>query len=253
MQRGYGFSTGRRYADLYAPEKVVQEAIRHTVEKLGARQVKTGRYPVILTDSAARSLIGHFKEAIMGYNIYLRTSFLMDKLGCQVMPAFLQLQEDPHVTGCLGSSSYDGEGVRTYAQDIVKDGRLQEYFLGSYSARKLGLTSNAHAGVSFCQYVRADQEHTKTPEEMMQQAGEGLIIDSLIGQGVDVTSGNYSRGASGFYFKDGVKQFPVENITLAGNLKDMLLNIACVGSDIDERYRLKCGSLLLPDLAVSGE
>lgn len=251
MQRGGGFSTAPDFEGLSAGKVVVDEAMEETLGRLNARKPRTGRYNVIFTKNAARSLWSHLRAAISGRSIYLQSSFLCGRLGEQILPSFITIHEDPHVYREPGSRSFDSEGAATFAQDWVKDGVLQEYLLSSYSARKLGLRTNAHSGGIGTVYFKADAEHQKSLNELMAMAGEGLVIDQAIGQGVDIVSGNYSRGASGFYFKDGRRQYAVQEFTVAANLKDLYLQIAALGTDIDERFRYKAGSILIPDLAVS--
>lgn len=251
MQRGSGFSISPACSGLSSVQSVAEEALEETLGRLNAVKPKTGKYNIILTKNASRSLWGHLRSAISGSNIYLKSSFLCGRLGEQILPDFITLHEDPHVYGQLGSRSFDSEGAATYAQDWVKDGILQEYLLATYSSRKLGLRNNAHSGGTGCVYVQADAAHTYDLAGLMQQAGEGLVIDQVMGQGVNIVSGNYSRGAAGFYFKNGQRVQAVHEFTIASNLKDLFLHIAAVGSDIDDRFRFKTGSLLIPDVAVS--
>lgn len=252
MQRGSGFGIACKFADLPSPDTVAQEALEHTYGKLGAIKPHSGSYNIIFTDNAARSLWGHLKEAISGYNIYLKSSFLCDKLGTAILPSFITLHEDPHMRGRLGARCCDSEGAACYAQDWVKDGVLQEYLLSSYTARRLKLKSNAHSGGFAVLMVQGDAAHTKSLPQLMAEAGEGLVIDSLMGQGVDIVSGNYSRGASGFYFKNGERVQAVHELTVAADLKELYQKIALIGSDHDLRYKLQCGSILVPGLSVSG-
>lgn len=251
MQRGSGFTSAPDFEGLWQSDAVVNEACDEVLGRLDAQKPKTGRYNVIFTKNAARSLWNHLRAAISGRSIYLQSSFLCGCLGEQILPSFITIHEDPHVFREPGSRSFDSEGAATFAQDWVKDGVLQEYLLSSYSARKLGLRTNAHSGGVGAVYFKADAEHEMSLDKMMAQAGEGIVIDQAIGQGVDIVSGNYSRGASGFYFKNGKREYPVQEFTVAANLKDLYLQIAALGTDIDERFRYKAGSILIPDLAVS--
>ncbi len=251
MQRGSGFSIAPAFGGMRPVQQVAEEALEETLGRLDAQKPKTGQYTIILTKNAARSLWGHLRSAISGSNIYLKSSFLCGRLGEQILPEFITLHEDPHVYGQLGSRSFDAEGAATYPQDWVRDGVLQEYLLASYSSRKLGLPNNAHSGGTGCVYVQTDAAHTYDLDGLLQLAGEGLVIDQVMGQGVDIVSGNYSRGASGFYFKNGRRVHAVHEFTIASNLRDLFLNIAAAGSDIDDRFRFKTGSLLIPDVVVS--
>ena len=252
MQRGSGFALAAAASDLVQPQQVADEALQHTFDKLGAFKPKSGRYNVIFTDSAARSLWGHLQEAIHGYNIYLKSSFLCDRLNSQILPEFLSIREEPHLRGVLGARSFDGEGAATFAQDWVKEGRLLRYLLSTYTSRKLGLAKNAHAGGSSLVFVKADDAHSMPLAELMRKAGDGLVINSLMGQGVDIVSGNYSRGASGYFFKNGERVQAAHEFTVAADLRDLFLHIAALGTDVDERYKLRTGSILIPDLAISG-
>ena len=251
MQRGSGFSISCKAKDLQSPDAVAAEALERTYGRLNAFKPKSGRCSIIFTRGAARSLWGHLREAMAGSNIYLKSSFLCGRLGEQILPPFITLHEDPHVRGALGARSFDSEGAATFAQDWVKDGVLQEYLLSSYTSRKLGMKNNAHSGGCGLIYVQSSAEQ-RSLEDLMREAGEGLVIDSLMGQGVDIVSGNYSRGASGFYFKNGERVKAVHELTVAADLKQLYSQIAAVGNDVDERYSLRTGSLLIPDLAVSG-
>ncbi len=252
MQRGSGFGLACKYEDLPPINTVAHEALERTCGRLGAFKPKSGRYNIIFTDNAARSLWGHLKEAISGYNIYLKSSFMCDKLGQQILPDFITLHEEPLLRGKLGSRCCDGEGAACYAQDWVQAGVLQEYLLSSYTARRLQMKTNAHSGGFATLMVQSDAAHTRTLPEMMREVGEGLVIDSLMGQGVDIVSGNYSRGASGFYFKNGERVQAVHELTVAADLKELYAQIALLGNDYDPRYKLLSGSILVPDLTVSG-
>lgn len=252
MQRGYGFSVSRGTATLDAPKKTVDEAVRRTLDKLDARTVKTGTYNVIFTRGAVQSLMANFLSATYGGAIYRHNSFLCGKLTEQVMPEFVTLREDPWIKGSLGAANCDGEGVRAVPMEIVSKGNLQAYLMSSYSSRKLKLRSNGHSGGYHNMFVEFDPEHTRDFAALLAEAGEGIVVDELMGQGVDLTSGNYSRGAAGFYFKNGKREYAVSEITVAGNLKDMFMRMALIGTDRDPRYKLQCGSILIPGMTVSG-
>ncbi|MBQ9273917.1 MAG: metalloprotease PmbA [Succinivibrio sp.] len=252
MQHGYGFSLARSPQGLLPPEEIAREAVDRTLGKLNARPVKSGRYQVIFSRNAVNSLWHNFIGAISGGAQYRKTSFLCGKLGERVLPEYVGIFEDPLRPGDWGSANYDGEGVGVRPLDIVKDGVLAEYLLATYSARKLKLRSNGHCGGIYNWFVNFDREHTRSFDELLSEVGEGLVITELMGQGVDLASGTYSRGAAGYYFKNGQREHAVEEITVAGNLKDMLGTLALTASDIDERYKIRSGSVLLPDLAVSG-
>ncbi len=252
MQRGSGFTVARSPSALYAPERVEEEARVKTLNKLNAVTVKTGKYNVIFSRSAVQSLMGHITAAISGGHIYRRSSFLCDSLGQQILPSYVTLHEDPFIDGAFGSKNCDSEGVAVTKADLIHEGILNEYLLSSYSARKLKMQTNGHAGGTHNLFVNFDAEHTKSFDELLADAGEGIVIEELMGQGVDLTSGNYSRGAAGFYFKNGKREYAVSEITVAGNLKDMFMRMALIGDDRDLRYRMQTGSVLIPDMTISG-
>ena len=253
VQRGSGYSISRDYTKLDSLERMLDEAREKTLDKLNARPVRTGKYNVLFRHGAAVSLWGNLVSAISGGAIYRKSSFLCDALEQRILPEFLTIYENPFISGGLGSANFDNEGVRTSQSDIVKSGVLKQFLLASYSARKLKMKSNGHAGGIYNWFVTPDAAHSRDFEDLLAEVGEGLVITSLMGQGVDLVSGNYSRGATGFYFKDGKRVHAVEEITVAGNLKDMFAHIALIGTDVDERYKLRSGSVLIPSLAVSGD
>ena len=211
--------------------------------------VKT--YNVIFSKGAMMSLWGHLLSAISGGSVYRKTTFLHDSLNKEVLPEFISLHEDPFIVGGLASGNFDGEGVQARVSDIVDKGVLKEFLLSSYTARKLNLKTNGHSGSVYNLCVVSEKDPVSL-DEMMKEAGSGIVITDLMGQGVDLLTGNYSRGAAGFYFENGERKHAVEEITVAGNLKDMFKNIALVGNDYDDRFKIKSGSLLIPDMTISG-
>ena len=251
MQRSGSMSVSRDFAKLWDDAVIAKEGAERTLSKLGATQVKTGTYQVVLTRSAAQSLIGAFLNAISGKRIYRNSSFLVDCMGKDVFPEWLSIKEDPWLPSGLCSFNFDRDGVATFPQDLVSNGKLCTYLLSTYTGRKLKLKSNGHASGTSNLLVLADDAHTKDFDSLLVQAGSGLVIESLMGQGVNLVNGNYSRGASGYYFENGKRVHAVNEITIAGNLKEMFKAIAALGNDYDERYRIKLGSILLP-LVVSG-
>ena len=252
MQRGSGYSVARSLEDLYEPNKVVKEAIDRTTSKLDSKSVPTGKYNVIFSRSAVASLWGMLASAISGGAIYRRSSFLCDKLGEQIFPNFVTVHEDPFVVKGLASRNFDGDGVLVTKSDLVSDGILRAYLLGCYSAKKLQLTSNGHASGIHNWFVSFDKAHTYQFDDLLSSVNEGLVITDLMGQGIDMVSGNYSRGAEGYYFKNGKFEHAVDGITIAGNIKDMFMNMSAMATDIDERMKIKTGSVLIPNLTVSG-
>lgn len=237
--------------DEWTDEKVVDEAIERTLSKLGARKVKTGKYNIIFRHVAS-GFMGTCLGALTGSLIYQNSSYLKDKLNEQIFPTFMTIKEDPWIEGGLGSSIFDSDCVYTRPLTLVENGVLKEFLLGTYSARKLGMRCNGHNDPLYNTFVQADAAYTKSLEQMMQEMGSGIVVDSLMGQGVNLVNGNFSRGASGFYFENGERVHAVHEITVAGNLLDMGLNIAAVGTDIDSRRLIQTGSLLIPDITVSG-
>ena len=252
MQRGSGYSVARSLEDLYEPNKVVKEAIDRTTSKLDSKSVPTGKYNVIFSRSAVASLWGMLASAISGGAIYRRSSFLCDKLGEQIFPNFVTVHEDPFVVKGLASRNFDGDGVFVTKSDLVSEGILRAYLLGCYSAKKLKLTSNGHASGIHNWFVSFDKAHTYQFDDLLSSVNEGLVITDLMGQGIDMVSGNYSRGAEGYYFKNGKFEHAVDGITIAGNIKDMFMNMSAMATDIDERMKIKTGSVLIPNLTVSG-
>ncbi len=251
MQRGSGMSVCRNINNLYPTERIFNEALERTVQKLNARKLKTGTYNVIFSRGAVRSLWGHLFEAIAGGHIYRKSSFLLDKLEKQVLSKNFTVLEDPFIKGGFASRNYDGDSVAVNSNEIVSEGILNEYLLSTYSARKLHMKSNGHASGTHNIFIR-DLKNNMSLEELLKSVGEGVVITGLMGQGVNIINGNYSRGAEGYYFKDGVFEHAVDGITIAGNLADMFLKMEAMAQDIDERYSLKTGSILIPDMSISG-
>lgn len=251
MQRGFGYSLSRSFNGLKSTESIVQEAVDRTLGKLGAKQVPTGKSKVIFSRNAALSLWGHLLGAISGGAVYRNMTFLKDKLGSAVFPDFISIKEDPFIEGGWGSKNFDGEGLAVHEGMIVERGILNMYLLSTYTGRKLGLKSNAHAGGTANLEILAEG-HERSFDELLREAGEGLVITDVMGQGVDLVSGNYSRGANGYYFKNGQKVHAVEEITIASNLKDIFSGIALLGTDYDDRHKIKTGSILVENLSVSG-
>ncbi|SFJ86418.1 metallopeptidase TldD-related protein [Succinivibrio dextrinosolvens] len=252
MQRASGSSIARSIEDIYTSQRILDEAYEKTLLKLNSRKIATGKYNVIFTRSAVQSLWGSFSSAISGGTLYRNRSFLCNYLGKQVLSDKISIYEDPFVLKGLGSRNYDSDGVRVTASDIVKDGTLEQYLLATYSGRKLGIKSNGHASGIHNWYI-SFKDGTCSFDELLSKAGEGVVVTGLMGQGIDLVSGNYSRGAEGYYFKDGKFVHAVDGITIAGNLKDMFLNMEAMADDFDERYKIQTGSILIPDMTVSGD
>ena len=249
MQRDYGYSTSRVIEDLWAPEKIAEEAVERTVSRLGARKIATTSVPVLFDPETASGLFGHLVAAISGGNLYRKTSFLLDALGKPIFPNWLNIFEQALLPRGLASAPFDGEGVKTRDQKIVAAGKLKTYLLTCYSARKLGMVSTGHAGGIHNWQVKGQGQ---TREELLRQMGTGLYITELMGQGVNIVTGDYSRGAAGFWVENGEICYPVEEITIAGNLMEMFRTMVAVGGDVDERSSLRTGSVLLENMKVAG-
>jgi PmbA protein len=219
------------------------------VARLGARKIGTQQCPVLFAPSVARSLVGHYLAAVSGGALYRKASFLVDQIDKPVFPDFVQIVERPHIRRGQASASFDSEGVATKDSDLVRDGRVARYLLGSYAARKLGLRSTGNAGGVHNVIVSTGENDFAA---MLKQMGTGLVVTELMGQGVSLLTGDYSRGASGFWVENGEIVHPVEEITIASNLRDMFANVVAIGSDVDPRSHILTGSILLDRLTVAG-
>lgn len=250
MQRDYWYDTARAAEDLAAPEAIGIEAARRTVRRLGARRVATCSAPVLFAPEAARSLIGHALGALKGPAQYRRASFLLGAAGEQVFPDWFQLDEQPLLRRALGSAAFDAEGVATRERALIADGVIGGYLLDSYSARKLGLASTGHAGGIHNARVRA---RGGSQDELLRRMGRGLLVTELMGQGVNGVTGDYSRGAAGFWIEDGQPVHAVDEVTIAGNLRDVYRGMVAVGDDEDHRGGLRVGSVLIEQMRIAGE
>lgn len=249
MQRDFWYSVARDPADLEAAESVGRRAATRTVDRLGAEKIPTQTAPVLFAPELARGFIGHAVAAISGSAQYRRSSFLLDAVGDAVFPDFFALKERPHLKKAMASAAYDGEGVATADRDVVSAGRLEGYVLGSYSARRLGLETTANAGGAHNLVVPGTADGG---EALRREMGNGLLVCELIGQGVNGVTGDYSRGAVGFWVENGDIAFPVHEVTIAGNLRDLYRRIAAVGRDQDLRGGIRCGSLLVESMKIAG-
>jgi PmbA protein len=250
MQRDYWYTVSRDPGGLQAPESVGLEAARRAVRRLGGRRLSTRQCPALYVPEMARSLIGHFVGAIRGGALYRKASFLVDALGREVFPSFVRIDEQPHLPGALGSLPFDSEGVATRPRDVVTGGVLQGYVLDSYSARKLGMTTTGNAGGVHNLTIEPGDLGL---EDLMRTMGTGLLVTELIGHGINLVTGDYSRGAAGFWVENGEIAFPVEEITVAGNLKTLFRGIGAVGRDVNVDSNIRTGSLLLEQVTVAGE
>ena len=250
MQRDYWYSSTSAFEDLDPVERVGRLAAERTVARLEPRSVATGEYPVLYAAEVARSLVGHLVGAVSGGALYRRASFLLDTVGQRLFPAWFGIAERPHLSRGHRSGAFDAEGVATRDSDLVREGVLQRYVLGSYSARKLGLASTANAGGVHNLVLDANAGGL---DALLRGMGRGLLVTELMGQGVNTVTGDYSRGAAGFWIENGQIAYPVDGITIAGNLADMFQAIEAVGSDVDRRSHILTGSILVGRMTVAGE
>jgi PmbA protein len=249
MQRDGWYTTALSADDLEAAAAVGRRAAERTAARLQPRSIATGRLPVLVAAEAARSLVGHLVGAVSGGALYRKASFLVDAAGTQLFPAWFSIEELPFLPRGFRSAAFDAEGVATRESPLVRDGVLQRYVLGSYSARKLGLATTANAGGVHNLQVAANAGGL---HDMLQGMGRGLLVTELMGQGVNAVTGDYSRGAAGFWIEGGQITHPVDGITVAGNLKAMFGAIEAVGSDVDPRSHIRTGSILVGGMTVAG-
>lgn len=250
MQRDFEYTLAREAEKLTKIEVLAKQARDKTVRRLGARRLKTRQSPVIFSPEVAKGLLGNFIAAISGSNIYRKSSFLLDHLESPVFPEHINITQKPDIKRALGSAPFDNEGVRTIEQSFVENGILKKYILNSYSARKLGMSSTGNAGGIFNVSITHSDSSLK---DLLQKMDTGLLVTELIGQGVNIVTGDYSRGAFGYWVEKGEIVYPVEEITIAGNLKDMFLNIIDVANDVDIRGRILTGSILINKMTIAGE
>lgn len=249
MQRDYDYTTSRFFEGLIPIEQLAESVVKRTTSRLGAKKINTQKVPVLFSSRISSGLLSSFINAISGGNLYRKHSFLLDHLDKMVFPKGFKIYEQPHLLKALGSSPFDGEGVPTRNNIFVEDGILKQYVLGSYSARRLGLKTTANSG----------GVHNLTIDptdlglmELIKKMDKGLLVTELMGQGVNGLTGDYSRGASGFWVENGEIQYPVEEITIASNLKTMFLGMVAVGNDINPNYSTRCGSILVDEMMLAG-
>lgn len=250
MQRDYWYSSVRDWRDLDDARGIGERAAQRALRRLNARKIATTSAPVLFVPEIARGLFGHFLGAVRGGSQYRRASFLLDAAGQQVFPQWMQMSERPHLPKALGSAPFDSEGVATRDRELVQNGVLTGYILSTYSARKLGLKTTGNAGGTHNLIVQAGNEDFAA---LLRRMGRGLMVTELMGQGVNGVTGDYSRGAAGFWIEDGAIAYPVHEITIAGNLKQMYQDVVAVGSDVDARGGIRTGSLLLGEMMIAGE
>jgi len=250
MQRDYWYDVSRDSSQLQSAQAIGKKAAQRTVRRLNGKRLGTRNSAVLYVPELVRGFMGHFSSAIRGGRLYRKSTFLLDKLDKQVFPDFVNISEQPHIMQALGSAPFDGEGVQTAEKDIISNGILHSYILSSYSARKLGMQTTGNAGGVHNMCIEPGQYEF---EELVKNMGTGLIVTELMGQGVNYVTGDYSRGASGFWVEGGEIQYPVDEITIAGNLSDMFMNIQELGKDIDSRGSIRCGSILVDGMTIAGE
>jgi PmbA protein len=252
MQRDYWYESARDWRDLATAAHIGRIAGERTVARLGARRIATTRAPVLFAPEVARGFIGHLIGAISGGAQYRKASFLLGAAGERIFPSWVQMHERPHLPKALASTGWDSEGVSTRDRELVRDGVLDGYLLGSYSARKLGLVSTGNAG-GLHNLLVDPSAGSPSQAELLRRMGRGLLVTELMGQGVNGVTGDYSRGVTGFWVEGGAPAFPVHEITIAGNLKDLYLGLAAIGGDIDARGGIRTGSVLVGEMTVAGE
>ena len=256
MQRDYWYDSMRSADDFMDAKALGDKAAERTLARVGARRLSTLQAPVLFAPEIARSLIGHMVGAVSGGALYRRASFLLDHAGKQIMPSWLTIVERPHLPRGQGSGNFDAEGVATRDNVLIENGVLARYVLGSYSARKLGLPSTGNAGGIHNLVVEPGHGDGGKADDfngMLRRLGTGLLVTEVMGQGVNTITGDYSRGAAGFWVENGAIAYPVEEITIAANLRDMLMGIVAVGGDVDRRSHLLTGSILLDRMTIAGE
>jgi PmbA protein len=249
MQRDYWYDVNRQGELLSDAASIGLRAAQRSVSRLGARPVPTCEVPVLFSAELATGLFGNFLAAISGGNLYRKSSFLEGTLGQQLFPEWMKLDERPHIPRALGSAAFDGDGLATYAKSFVEGGELLSYVLGTYSGRKLGMPSTANAGGVHNLFVSHGEEDQQA---LIKRMGRGLLVAELMGQGLNMVTGDYSRGAGGYWVENGEIQFPVQEVTIAGNLRDMFKQIVAVGSDLELRSNIRTGSVLIERMTVAG-
>ncbi len=250
MERDYEYTTARVPAQLETPEAVGKRTAEKVLARLNPKSLKTCQAPVMFHATLAGGLIGSYFSAISGSALFRKASFLCNSLHTQVFPNDFTIKEDPHILRGLGSMPFDNEGVAKRAMSLVENGTVQSYLLGSYSARKLNMQSTGHAGGVSNIQLRYPQQGSF--EALLAQMDKGLLVTELMGQGTNMVTGDYSRGASGFWVEKGKVQYPVNEVTIASNLKNMLKGIVMLGTDIDKRSSLETGSILLTPMTIAG-
>ncbi len=250
MQRDDWYTSARDQAGLDAPEAVGKIAGQRALARFGAKKIPTAQVPVLFEAPVAASLLGHFVSAVSGGSLYRKSSFLVDSLGQQIFSPLVEITEDPLIVKGEASSPFDEEGVATHRRPVVEAGVVRGYFLGSYSARKLGMQTTGNAGGAHNLILKDTGQNFP---QLLKQMGRGLVVTEMLGSGINMVTGDYSRGAAGFWVENGQIAYPVEEITIAGNLKDMFKGIVAAGNDIVKRGSKQCGSILIDRMTVAGD
>lgn len=250
MERNYWYDSACDASQLQHPTDIGRISAERSIGRLSAQSLPTGSYPIVFDRTVSGSLIGHLVGALSGSALYRQSSFLLNSIGQTILPEWLSLREEPHILRAMGSSYFDAEGVATQPRFVIENGIIQGYFLSSYSARKLGMQTTANAGGPYNLYLNHSHENQAA---LLKDMGKGLLITELMGQGVNMLTGDYSRGAAGFWIENGMIRHPVAGITIAGSLKDMLLNIQGVANDALRRSSNKIGSIWLKNMMVAGQ
>lgn len=248
-QADYEYTQARRASDLWSNDQLAESVVSKVVSRLGARQIPTQKCPVVFSPCVAKSLLRCLVSAVSGRVLYRRSSFLLDSCGEQLFPDTIYLRQLPHLSMGMGSAPFDSEGVKTREYDLVHQGVLKQYVLDSYGARKLGLQTTGNAGGVYNLVMEPTDPDLQS---ILVKMGTGLLVTELMGQGVNITTGTYSRGAFGYWVEEGKIQFPVEEVTIAGHLRDMFAGLTAVGGDMDKRGRIHTGSLLVNEMTVAG-
>jgi PmbA protein len=250
MQRDDWYASARDPSELDPPEAIGKIAGERAIQRLGAKKIATMEVPVLFEAPVAATLLGHFVSAVSGGSLYRKSSFLIDCLGKEIFAPLVEITDDPHIPRGLASSPFDEEGVASRRRKVVETGIVQGYFLSSYSARKLGMKSTGNAGGNYNLLLKDTGQDLA---QLLKKMGRGLLVTEMLGQGINMVTGDYSRGAAGFWIENGAIAYPVQEITIAGNLKDMFRNIVAVGNDIVKRGSKQCGSVLIERMTVAGD
>lgn len=249
MEQNYAYTLSRSFDNLRSPQWVGTECAKRVLKRLNAKKINTMTCPVIFHAEVATTLFNHLAQAIHGNNVYRKSTFLLNDIGKKIFPDWMSIQERPHVSQGLGSAPFDNEGVKTMDNMIIQDGILNNWILNSYSARKIGLMSTGHAGGIYNWYISCEKIGF---DKLVKNMHRGVVVTDLMGQGVNIITGDYSRGVSGFWVENGIIQFPIHEITVAGNLKEMFKNFISISNDIETRSNILCGSVLIASMKIAG-